>query len=53
MKVRQERLGQRDPRIKLGVYTHAVGEDSKAAANQLGAIVWGPTEVFRPQMASE
>jgi integrase len=41
MKVRQERLGHSDPSITLGIYTHVVGEDSRAAAYQLGRIVWG------------
>jgi integrase len=41
MKVRQERLGHSDPSITLGIYTHVVGEDSRAAAHQLGGIVWG------------
>src|ERR1700693_2398927 len=38
--VRQARLGQRSPAITLGIYTHVVGEDSRAAAAQLGHIVW-------------
>jgi hypothetical protein len=41
MKVRQERLGHSNPAITLGIYTHAVGEDSRAASGQLGSIVWG------------
>jgi integrase len=41
MKVRQERLGHSDPSITLGIYTHAVGEDSRVAASQLGNVVWG------------
>lgn len=40
MKVRQERLGHSNPAITLGIYTHVVGEDSRAAAGQLGSIVW-------------
>lgn len=42
MKVRQERLGHSNPAITLGIYTHVVGEDSRAAASQLGSIVWDP-----------
>jgi hypothetical protein len=38
-KVRQ-RLGHGDASVALGVYTHAVGEDSLATASQLGRIVW-------------
>jgi integrase len=41
MKVRQQRLGHGDASITLGIYTHAVGEDSLAVAGQLGRIVWG------------
>lgn len=40
MKVRQERLGHSNAAITLGLYTHVVGEDSRAAAGQLGSIVW-------------
>ena len=40
MKVRQERLGHSDASITLDIYTHVIGDDSKAAASQLGAIVW-------------
>jgi integrase len=40
MKVRQQRLGHSDPGITLGIYTHVVGEDSQAAADQLGRVVW-------------
>ncbi len=41
MKVRQQRLGHSDPSITLGIYTHVAGEDSRAAASQLGRVVWG------------
>jgi integrase len=41
LKVRQDRLGHVDSRMILGVYTHSAGEDSKRAARELGAIVWG------------
>jgi integrase len=41
MKVRQQRLGHGDARVTLGIYTHAVGEDSSTAAAELGRIVWG------------
>ena len=41
MKVRQQRLGHGDASITLGIYTHAVGEDSLAVAGQIGRIVWG------------
>jgi integrase len=41
LKVRQERLGHSTPAITLGIYTHVVGEDCRAAARQLGSIVWG------------
>lgn len=40
MKVRQERLGHSNPGITLGIYTHVFGKDSRAAAGQLGSIVW-------------
>jgi integrase len=40
MKVRQERLGHSNPSITLGIYTHAIGEDSRAAASRLGSAVW-------------
>jgi hypothetical protein len=49
MKVRQQRLGHSDPGITLGIYTHVVGEDSRAAAEQLGRVVWAE---FRPLTAS-
>ena len=39
MRVRQERLGHSDPRITLGTYTHAVSEDHRRAASELGAIL--------------
>ncbi len=41
MKVRQQRLGHGDASVTLGIYTHAVGEDSLTTASQLGRIVWG------------
>ena len=41
LKVRQQRLGHSDPRMTLGVYTHTTGEDSQAAAIDIGRIVWG------------
>ena len=41
LKVRKDRLGHVDSRTTLGVYTHSAGEDSKRAARELGAIVWG------------
>lgn len=41
MKVRHERLGHSDPSITLGIYTHVVWEDSRAAAYKIGRIVWG------------
>ncbi len=41
LKVRQDRLGHVDSRMTLGVYTHSAGEDSKRAARELGAVVWG------------
>lgn len=48
MKVRQQRLGHSDPGVTLGIYTHVVGEDSRAAADQLGRVVWAG---FRPLTA--
>jgi integrase len=40
MKVRQQRLGHGDASVTLGIYTHAVGEDSLQAASDLGRLVW-------------
>jgi integrase len=40
VKVRQERLGHSNPGITLGTYTHVAGEDCRAAANNLGGVVW-------------
>ena len=45
MKIRQQRLGHSDASITLDIYTHVVGEDSRAAAKQLGQVVWAG---FRP-----
>ena len=41
VKVRQERLGQSDPRMTLGVYTHVASEDDFRIASQLGKIISG------------
>jgi integrase len=46
MKVRQERLGHSDPGVTLGIYTHVVWEDSRAAAHQLGSVVWGQNDAI-------
>jgi integrase len=43
MKVRQQRLGHGDATVTLGIYTHAVGEDSLKAASELGRLVWTET----------
>jgi hypothetical protein len=49
MKVRQQWLGHGDASITLGIYTHAVGEDSLAVAGQLGRIVGGNRSKFWTQ----
>jgi integrase len=38
MKIRQDRLGHIDPRTTLG-YTHAISDDEKRAAAQMGEIL--------------
>lgn len=39
MRVRQERLGHSDPRLTLGMYTHAESDGHRRVAGQLGAIL--------------
>ncbi|HXW57486.1 MAG TPA: tyrosine-type recombinase/integrase [Candidatus Cybelea sp.] len=41
LKVRQERLGQSDPRLTLGVYTHVASEDEVRTASKLGKAISG------------
>jgi hypothetical protein len=41
LKVRQECLGHRDPRITQMIYTHVASEDSRKVAAQFGEAVWG------------
>jgi integrase len=41
LRLRQERLGHRDPRLTLSVYTHVVSEDARRVAGQLGDAIWG------------